>query len=197
MPTETVVLELARMDEVEVQADLVYKTVADGELLFDVYRPPSGERAPVVVFVHGDGPPEFLADAKDWGQYTSWGRLAGASGLAGVTFNHRSSLGATELEAAASDVDDLVANVREQADELGLDADRMCLWTCSAGGPIGMREEVHRRAPLHGCRDEAVDRVVEGGAVEPGARDEQRRRLTPVRRQLADGRELLEHLGRD
>jgi acetyl esterase/lipase len=139
VPTETVVFELDGIDQVEVRADLVYKTVADGELLFDVYRPPSSERAPVVVFVHGDGPPDFLADAKDWGQYTSWGRLAGASGLAGVTFNHRSSLGATELEAAASDVDDLVAHVRERADELGLDADRMCLWTCSAGGPIGMR----------------------------------------------------------
>lgn len=139
MPTETVVFELAGMDAVEVRADLAYKTAGGAELLFDVYRPPSGERAPVVIFVHGDGPPDVLADAKEWGQYTSWGRLAGASGLAGVTFNHRSTLGATELHAAASDVDDLISHVRERSDELGVDPDRICIWTCSAGGPIGMR----------------------------------------------------------
>ena len=139
MPAETVVFELAGMDEVDVIADRAYKSVEGNELLFDVYRPPSVERPAVVVFVHGDGPPEVLADAKDWGQYTSWGRLVAASGLAGVTFNHRSSLGATELHEAASDVDDLIAHVREQSDELGLDPDRMCIWTCSAGGPIGMR----------------------------------------------------------
>jgi dienelactone hydrolase len=139
VPTENVVFELAGMDDVDVRTDLAYKTTGDNELLFDVYRPASGGRPPVVVFVHGDGPPEVLADAKEWGQYTSWGRLVAASGLAGVTFNHRSTLGATELHAAAADVDDLVSEVRKRSDELGLDPDRICIWTCSAGGPIGMR----------------------------------------------------------
>jgi acetyl esterase/lipase len=139
VPAETVVFEVAGMDDVDMRTDLAYKTTGDAELLFDVYRPPSGERPPLVVFVHGDGPPEYLADAKEWGQYTSWGRLAAASGLAGVTFNHRSTLGATELHAAADDVDDLVSKVRKRSDELGVDPDRICIWTCSAGGPIGMR----------------------------------------------------------
>jgi dienelactone hydrolase len=140
VPTETVVFEVAGMGEVDVRADLSYKTVESGNLLFDVYRPRSADQAmPAVVFVHGDGPREVLADAKDWGQYTSWGRLVAASGLAGVTFNHRSTHGATELSEAASDVDDLISHVRERADELGLEPNRLCIWTCSAGGPIGMR----------------------------------------------------------
>jgi acetyl esterase/lipase len=140
VPPETAVLEVDGMHDVDVHADLVYKTVSGGDLLFDVYRPRSGARAlPAVVFVHGDGPPEVLADAKDWGQYTSWGRLVAASGLVGVTFNHRSTLGATELNEAASDVDALVSHVREHADELGIEPNRLCIWTCSAGGPIGMR----------------------------------------------------------
>jgi dienelactone hydrolase len=140
VPTETVVLEVDGMADVDVRSDLVYKTVGGGDLLFDLYRPRSCDRAlPVVVFVHGDGPPEVLADAKDWGQYTSWGRLVAASGLAGATFNHRSTLGGTELREAASDVDDLISRVREGADELGVDPNRLCIWTCSAGGPIGMR----------------------------------------------------------
>jgi dienelactone hydrolase len=139
VPTETVVFELAGMDDVDVLADRTYKSVGGAELLFDVYRPVSGQSPPVVVFVHGDGPPEVLADAKDWGQYTSWGRLVAASGLVGVTFNHRSTLGATQLHAAASDVDDLISHVRERSDELGFDPGRVCIWTCSAGGPIGMR----------------------------------------------------------
>jgi dienelactone hydrolase len=127
------------MDDVDLRADLAYKTIGNDELLFDVYRPRSDAPVPAVVFVHGDGPPEVLADAKDWGQYTSWGRLAAASGLAGVTFNHRSTLGATELREVATDVDDLISHVREQGLELGLDSDRLCVWTCSAGGPVGMR----------------------------------------------------------
>jgi dienelactone hydrolase len=138
--TDTVVFGVAGMDDVDVGRDLVYKSVRGRDLLFDLYRPLSTDGAlPAVIFVHGDGPPEVLADAKDWGQYTSWGRLVAASGLAGVTFSHRSTLGGTELTEAASDVDDLISHVRERADELGIDPSRLCIWTCSAGGPIGMR----------------------------------------------------------
>jgi dienelactone hydrolase len=140
VPEETVVFKVAGMDDVDVRADLVYKAAGGNDLLFDVYRPRSVDApVPAVIFVHGDGPPEVLADAKDWGQYTSWGRLVAASGLAGVTFNHRSTLGATALHQASGDVDDLISHVREHSEGLGLEADRICIWTCSAGGPIGMR----------------------------------------------------------
>jgi hypothetical protein len=37
VPPETVVFEVDGMHDVDVHADLVYKTVSGGDLLFDVY----------------------------------------------------------------------------------------------------------------------------------------------------------------
>jgi len=79
----------------------------------DVYRPgaPSDKAVPAVILVHGDGPPEWLKDIKDWGQYVSWGELLAASGFVAITFNHRSTEGWTRIADSASDVEDLVALV--------------------------------------------------------------------------------------
>jgi acetyl esterase/lipase len=138
---KTVVYSAPGMERARVRRDVVYKTTGEDALRLDVYTPENGGGGapPVVVFVHGDGPPELLRDAKDWGQYTSWGRLAAASGLAGITFNHRSTLGFTQLDEVAADVDDLLTYVAANAATLGVDAGCMCVWTCSAGGPFGMR----------------------------------------------------------
>jgi acetyl esterase/lipase len=104
-----------------------------------------------VIFVHGDGPPEFLKDAKDWEQYISWGQLIAASGTIGVTFNHRSTEMLTKLYEAASDVDDLIAFVRDDSKMLGIDANRIAIWTCSAGGPIGLRSALRDAPPYVRC----------------------------------------------
>jgi len=69
------------MDEIKVVKDRPYKRVDDRELNFDVYRPPQSDlsdRLPVVVYVHGEGPPEVIENFKDWGQYDGWGRLIAA-----------------------------------------------------------------------------------------------------------------------
>ena len=137
-----VVYAIPGMEEATVQKDIVYKTVDGNELKLDVYYPADydGEtRLPAVLFVHGDGPPEFLKDAKEWAAYISWGQLAAATGLIGVTFNHRSTEMLTKLYEAASDVDDLIAFVRDDSKMLGIDANRLGIWVCSAGGPIGLR----------------------------------------------------------
>jgi acetyl esterase/lipase len=132
-----VVHEIPGMDAVVVERDLPYATVGSRTLRFDRYLPPEprGRSVPVVVFVHGDAPPDVLEHAKDWGAFVSWGRLAAASGLASVTFDHRSSQGRTRLEDSAADVDALLRCLRTRGPDLGLDADRMCLWVCSAGPP--------------------------------------------------------------
>ena len=105
----------------------------------DVYRPDSPtERAlPAVILIHGDGPQDWLKDIKDWGQYVSWGELLAASGLNAITFNHRSTEGWTRIANTASDVDDLVALVRDRATTWNVDPDRLAIWAASAGGYLG------------------------------------------------------------
>ena len=79
-----VVFSVPGMNQVQRQRDLTYKSLPSGTLLMDIYHPPPPARQPLpaVVFVHGDGPADWLKDIKDWGQYVSWGRLVAASGLA-------------------------------------------------------------------------------------------------------------------
>jgi hypothetical protein len=113
--SKRIVYELPGMDLVEVRTDLLYGP--ERHQRFDVYLPervPEGDFVPGVVFVHGDGPAELLRDAKNWGQYTSWGRLVAAAGLAGFTFNHRSSEQRTKLPQAADDVRRLLERVRRE-----------------------------------------------------------------------------------
>src|SRR5207244_12723022 len=103
--SDAVVMALPGMDDVVVRPDIPYRR--DPVLHCDLYLPPRDGPHPCAVFVHGDGPPDALENAKDWGQYTSWGRLSAASGMAAVTFNHRSTEGRTNLDEAAPHVDAL------------------------------------------------------------------------------------------
>src|SRR6266566_6547584 len=152
--SKPVVYAIPFMEEATVQMDIVYKTVDENELKMDVYYPSDYEgeaRLPAVIFVHGDGPPAFLKDAKDWGCYVSWGQLVAASGLIAVTFNHRSTEGLTRLYEAAGDVDDLISYVRDHAGTLGIDGNMLAIWTCSAGSPFGFRAALRNAPPYVRC----------------------------------------------
>lgn len=132
-----VVYTLPGMDRVQVEKDIIYRGHGNSSLAMDVYRPADlspGQTRPAVVFVHGDAPPDTLGSAKEWGQYTSWGRLAAASGLIGITFNHRSTLQFSQTDEALRDIEAALAYVRDHAADLGVDAERICFWVCSAGG---------------------------------------------------------------
>ena len=149
-----VVYSLSDMEGAIVRPDIVYKSVDSGDLLMDVYYPEDYEgetRLPAVIFVHGDASPEFLKDVKNWGQYVSWGQLAAASGLIGITFNHRSSEMLAKLYDVAKDVDDLITYVRKNSKSLGIDANALCIWTCSGGSPFGLRSALRENASYVRC----------------------------------------------
>ena len=132
------------MDAAVPRKDIAYKQVDGAELTMDLWAPAGGgARRPVIVFIHGGPvPPKLAITPKDWGVFVSYGQLAAASGFAGVTFNHRlHSPG--QFADSQQDVMDLIAYLRDHAGELGIDADRMCLWGFSGGGALlsaGMRE---------------------------------------------------------
>lgn len=136
-----VVYSITGMEKAVVDRDNVYKEVDNEQLMVDIYRAPdAGSQAlPAVVFVHGDGVPERLRGARNWGQYVSWGQLVAASGMAGVVFNHRSSMGHTRMQDPDQDVRDLIQHIRTNAQTYGIDPNRLAVWTCSAGGPFGVR----------------------------------------------------------
>ncbi len=144
-----IVYRIPGTDEIRVERDQPYKSVAGTKLKFDVYRPPQdapSHNLPAVVFVHGEGPPEVIENSKDWGQYDGWGRLIALSGIIAITFNHRSSHFFSRNSDPADDVDDLLDHVLDPAHQLGIDPQRLGIWTCSGGTPFGMRAGLMRGA---------------------------------------------------
>ena len=132
-----VVLKVPGMDKVKVVENLKYTKSDDPNVLMDIYIPPDlseNEERPAVIFLHGGAKTDYTP--KDWGVYTTWGRLIAASGFVGVTFTHRLEYPTASLEKAATDVRDAVKYVRENADKYHIDKERICLIAYSAGGPL-------------------------------------------------------------
>jgi acetyl esterase/lipase len=119
-----VALQLPGMHLARVQRDLPYKP----GLGLDVYRPPrASRRLPAVLFVHGAG--RGAESPKATGVFVGWGQLAAASGLAGVTFDHRDD---------PADVAAAVRYVRRNASRLGIDGSRICVAGFSAGVQLAL-----------------------------------------------------------
>jgi acetyl esterase/lipase len=136
--TPRIVYSVPGMEQVKAQKDLTYKRVGEAELKMDVYAPLNlggGVRRPAVVFIHGGAvPPNLRTKPKEWGVYVSHGQLAAAAGFVGITFNHRFyGWDKKSLTDAQGDVSDALAFIRENAERLGVDKDRICLWSLSAG----------------------------------------------------------------
>ena len=131
-----VVYNVPGMDKVRVVPNLRYTTTADPNVAMDFYLPPEPAlyTRPAVIFIHGGAKSEWTP--KDWGIYTSWGRLAAASGFAGITFTHRLEYPNKTLDAGARDVVDAINYVRTNAGKYDIDKDRICLVAFSAGGPM-------------------------------------------------------------
>src|SRR5258708_11899261 len=130
-----IVYSIPAMERITARANLVYKTADGKPLRADLYLPPAATAAaPMVIFIHG-GLPEGI-EAKDGGLFVSWGQLIAASQMAGVTFNHRmrwaNGFVPASLGSAAEDLDDLIRFLHDNAKDLGVDAERICLLAFSA-----------------------------------------------------------------
>ena len=127
------------MDRVQVRKNITYKTAGSVDLKMDVYSPPNlrrGTRLPAVIFLSGGVDLSIEPKPKDWPAYVSWGRLVSASGMIGVTFNYRLAFPRRQYEEGASDLLDLMAHLRSNAESLNIDPDRLCLIAFSGGGPM-------------------------------------------------------------
>jgi acetyl esterase/lipase len=142
-----------------VRRQLKYQTPDGVSLPMDVYTSPdlkAGERRPAIVFIHG-GPVPPAMEPTEWGVYRSYGELAAASGLVGVTFKHRLNALA-DYGKAAGDAAALLERVRTDQ-SLPIDADRIALWVFSGGGPflsLGMQGKtpyVRALASFYGILD--------------------------------------------
>jgi acetyl esterase/lipase len=115
-------------DAVVVRRDVVYAPAGAGPLAFDLYLPARRkDPAPVVVFVNGIGATWMRGHV----QYTGWGRAVTARGLAGVTMDSRE-------ETADRDTAALLAYLKQHGAELGVDASRVALWSCSSNVRRGL-----------------------------------------------------------
>jgi acetyl esterase/lipase len=186
-----IVYNIPGMDRTAVRRGVVYKTtgeIAGTSLRMDIYSPGGSEKArlPAIFFIHGGPVPD--ASPKDWGVFTSYGRLLSASGFVAVTFNHGFS-GPERLLAAAADVDEAIAHVRANADGLGIDPDRLGLWAFSGGGPF--LSAAMRDRPPYVRALVAFYAVLDLRAKPPGASaavtDEMRRDFSPLVHLGAEG----------
>src|SRR5438477_12915423 len=131
-----VVLKVPGMDRVKVVENLKYTKSDDPNVLMDIYVPADlseTAKRPAVIFLHGGAKTDYTP--KDWGVYTSWGRLIAASGFIGVTFTHRLEYPNASLEKAATDVRDAINYGRSNADKYNVEKDRVSFIAYSAGGP--------------------------------------------------------------
>lgn len=129
-----VVYQLPGENAVTVRRDAEYRATEAGVLTMDLYYPAdskSGSRIPAVIFVIGYS--DLGAQAilgckfKEMESFISWGQLAAASGLVAITYS-------TGKE-PAEDIHALLNHVRENAESLGIDENRIGFWACSGHVP--------------------------------------------------------------
>jgi AraC family transcriptional regulator len=130
-----VVYKIPGMDAVTIQRDIAYHTTDSGPLGMDLYSPPDSTAAklPAVIFVTGYsdlGAEKMLGcKLKEMECYISWGKLVAASGLRAITYvNHD----------PVRNIGALFRFIRENAGTLGIDDQRIAVWSCSGNVPTAL-----------------------------------------------------------
>ena len=140
-PSEvSIVSRVPGMERAVVRRDMVFDNSITPPLAFDAYLPRamrSGERLrPAIVFVSG------AERVRHWRWFVTWGQLAAAHGIVAVVPDKRYQRGFDGLRNGFEDTEKLLAYLRANGGRLGIDPERICLWTFSAGGrltSVGLR----------------------------------------------------------
>lgn len=151
------VYQIPDMNKVQVKEDIEYRKVNDTSLKLDIYYPPGFNKKknlPVVVFNNGAGG----MDLPKWRVYKDWAKLVAANGMIAVNHQTRPNR-ATTVEDGGAVLDYL----RQHAQELNIDGDKMGIWTCSANARGGIslalkpgREFVRTLVVYYGGPDSAA-----------------------------------------
>jgi tetratricopeptide (TPR) repeat protein len=114
--------------------------VNDTSLTFDIYYPEHFDRhkpLPLVIFNNGVG----SMDITKWGIYKDWAKLIAASGM--IAVNHLARPGS-----AFQDDETLADYLFAHSNELGIDQEKIALWTCSANARAGTRMAIKTRPAI-------------------------------------------------
>lgn len=127
-----VVLEHPDARDVVVEPGVVYARHGDERLTLDLYRPPdAGSTVPAVVFVLAFPDSTMGVPLKDYGQYTSWARLVAAEGMVGVVY---------EVADPVRDLAAVLEHLRHEGAALGIDPQRVALWSCSGNTGLALHQ---------------------------------------------------------
>jgi hypothetical protein len=124
------------MERAAVRKDVAYRATAAGPLTMDVYAPADAAdraRLPAVVLVAGYndvGYEKMLGVRfKEMAMAVSWGQLIAASGMVAIAYTNREP---------AADFGALLQHLRDNAEALGIDGERIGLWACSGSVPLAL-----------------------------------------------------------
>ncbi|HEY9282677.1 MAG TPA: alpha/beta hydrolase [Pyrinomonadaceae bacterium] len=129
----SIVYRVPKMEQVTVHRGIVFDNMAGKPLALDAYIPHragKGERLPSIVFVSGA---EYV---RQWRWFITWGQLAAAHGIVGIVPDKRYQRGLDGIRTGFEDTEKLLTYLRTNSDRLGIDPQRICLWTFSAGGRL-------------------------------------------------------------
>jgi len=124
------------MKHVVIEKNLHYSNIINNELTMDVYYNKDANHEalkPVVIFVTGYPDPGFSAitglKLKEVAQYISWAKLIAASGFIALTY--------TNVDPVI-DLNSLLLHIVNNGATLGIDKDKICIWSCSGNTPNAM-----------------------------------------------------------
>jgi len=132
---KTAVYRIPGMEAVETRKDVAYQSTGAAALTMDLYHPArtKSRPAPAVIIVAGYPDPGFEKTLgckfKETGPSVSWAQLIAASGVVAVTYTNREP---------AADLAALLAHLRQNAGDLGIDPYRIGLWAGSGNVPLAL-----------------------------------------------------------